>query len=142
MPGPRFVNDATSFVAESFRGAVAATVDLRWVPDPGYLARRDPLPAGQVALVSGGGSGHEPLHAGFIGEGRLAPAGMHSPLSRGSAVTVAGPSAAVTCCHSAGSRPNISHAWWQIQSGYSSVMASNSSRSLAVFSLSRPKSTR
>jgi dihydroxyacetone kinase len=74
MPNPRFSNDATSFVADALRGAVATAADLRWVPDPGYLVRRTPLPAGQVALVSGGGSGHEPLHAGFVGEGMLTAA--------------------------------------------------------------------
>jgi len=36
--------------------------------------RRDPLPDGQVALISGGGSGHEPLHGGFVGDGMLAAA--------------------------------------------------------------------
>ncbi|MBL1102831.1 dihydroxyacetone kinase subunit DhaK [Streptomyces sp. 205] len=30
--------------------------------------RRRPLPAGKLAAISGGGSGHEPLHAGFVGE--------------------------------------------------------------------------
>ncbi|MBB4683468.1 dihydroxyacetone kinase subunit DhaL [Amycolatopsis jiangsuensis] len=74
LSGPRFVNDPRSFVADSLRGVVANAADLRWVPDPGYLVRETTPPAGRVALVSGGGSGHEPLHAGFVGEGMLTAA--------------------------------------------------------------------
>jgi dihydroxyacetone kinase-like protein len=39
--------------------------------DPKYVTRRDAPVAGKVGLVSGGGSGHEPLHAGFVGRGML-----------------------------------------------------------------------
>ncbi len=67
-----FVNSAKTFVSDALRGLVASTADIVWHSDPGYLTRRDPLPAGRVALLSGGGSGHEPMHAGFIGEGMLA----------------------------------------------------------------------
>lgn len=44
--------------------------------DPQYrlCLRAEPLPPGHVALISGGGSGHEPLHAGFVGDGMLAAA--------------------------------------------------------------------
>lgn len=69
-----FVNSAKTFVADALRGLVASTSDIAWHSDPGYLTRRDPLPSGRVALLSGGGSGHEPMHAGFIGEGMLAGA--------------------------------------------------------------------
>lgn len=67
-----FVNSAKTFVADAIRGLVASTGDIAWHDDPGFLTRREPLPAGRVALLSGGGSGHEPMHAGFIGEGMLA----------------------------------------------------------------------
>ncbi len=66
-----FVNSADTFVADALRGLVASTGDIAWQPDPGFLSRRDRIPQGQVALLSGGGSGHEPMHAGFIGEGML-----------------------------------------------------------------------
>ncbi|QCB52481.1 dihydroxyacetone kinase subunit DhaK [Rhodococcus sp. PAMC28707] len=66
-----FVNSADMFVADAIRGLVASTGDIAWHPDPGFLSRRDRIPQGQVALLSGGGSGHEPMHAGFIGEGML-----------------------------------------------------------------------
>ena len=67
-----FVNSARTFVADAIRGLVASTADISWHPDPGFLTREEPLAAGQVALLSGGGSGHEPMHAGFIGAGMLA----------------------------------------------------------------------
>src|SRR4051794_1768657 len=42
--------------------------------DPAFIVRADGPVQGKVALVSGGGSGHEPLHGGFVGEGMLAAA--------------------------------------------------------------------
>src|SRR5919202_592175 len=39
--------------------------------DPDYIARADAPVRGKVGLVSGGGSGHEPLHGGFVGRGML-----------------------------------------------------------------------
>ncbi|MCQ4120696.1 dihydroxyacetone kinase subunit DhaL [Rhodococcus tibetensis] len=71
MAHAHFLNSPKSFVVDALRGTVAATDDLEWHPEPGYLTRRQPLPTGQVALLSGGGSGHEPLHAGFVGRGML-----------------------------------------------------------------------
>ncbi|MER2206197.1 MAG: dihydroxyacetone kinase subunit DhaK, partial [Rhodococcus sp. (in: high G+C Gram-positive bacteria)] len=66
-----FMRSAKTFVPDALRGLIASTDDIAWNPDPGYLTRATPLPRGRVALVSGGGSGHEPMHAGFIGEGML-----------------------------------------------------------------------
>lgn len=66
-----FSNSPRTFVADALRGFVAATDDVAWHADPGYLTRRYRISDGQVALLSGGGSGHEPLHAGFIGRGML-----------------------------------------------------------------------
>lgn len=66
-----FANSANTFVADALRGLIASTDDIAWQPDPGFLSRRDRIPQGRVALLSGGGSGHEPMHAGFIGEGML-----------------------------------------------------------------------
>ncbi|KAA0023465.1 dihydroxyacetone kinase family protein [Antrihabitans cavernicola] len=65
-----FIDNADTFLADSTRGFVAAHPDARW-DRAGFLARRAPLPPGRVAVVSGGGSGHEPLHAGFLGDGML-----------------------------------------------------------------------
>ena len=66
-----FMRSAKTFVPDALRGLIASTDDIAWNPDPGYLTRARPLPRGRVALVSGGGSGHEPMHAGFIGDGML-----------------------------------------------------------------------
>lgn len=52
-----------------FAGAHAASVVL--CEDPVYVCARERHPLRTVALVSGGGSGHEPLHAGFVGRGML-----------------------------------------------------------------------
>ncbi|WP_255450097.1 dihydroxyacetone kinase family protein [Skermania sp. ID1734] len=65
------MNAAEEFLADSLRGFVAAHPGITWHRDPGFLARATPKTAGQVAIVSGGGSGHEPMHAGLIGAGML-----------------------------------------------------------------------
>jgi len=44
---------------------------LRISYDPVYIVRRNPPAKGKVALVSGGGSGHEPMHGGYVGRGML-----------------------------------------------------------------------
>ncbi len=68
----KFVNRVEDLLAESLRGFGRAHADiLRVETDPVYVARRAPTPPGKVALISGGGSGHEPLHAGFVGTGML-----------------------------------------------------------------------
>ncbi|MGE2728520.1 dihydroxyacetone kinase family protein [Mycolicibacterium vaccae] len=66
-----FVNSTDSFLSDALRGFVAANPGIVWHRDPGFLARETPTSSGRVALVSGGGSGHEPMHAGLIGEGLL-----------------------------------------------------------------------
>ncbi|WP_417286958.1 dihydroxyacetone kinase subunit DhaL [Corynebacterium variabile] len=72
-----FRNDPDSFLPQALGGFVASHPDATW-NTAGYIARRSPVvdvdgnPA--VAVISGGGSGHEPMHAGFLGEGMLAAA--------------------------------------------------------------------
>lgn len=72
-----FRNDPHDFVAEAIGGTVAAHPDAEWSP-AGFVHRSTPVvtddaqPA--VAVISGGGSGHEPMHSGFIGKGMLAAA--------------------------------------------------------------------
>lgn len=68
----RFCNDPGLFVRESLEGLAAAHADLLQVAfDPTVVWRADAPRKGQVAVVSGGGSGHEPMHAGFVGVGML-----------------------------------------------------------------------
>lgn len=67
----KLINDPTDVVAEALRGMAAAHPDLRVDQDHKIVYRRDAPVAGKVGLISGGGSGHEPLHAGFVGLGML-----------------------------------------------------------------------
>jgi len=68
----KFVNAVDSLLRESLRGFAAAHADLVHVNyDPAFVTRVDAPVKGKVALLSGGGSGHEPMHAGFVGRGML-----------------------------------------------------------------------
>src|SRR5437588_5092102 len=68
----KFLNDPADVVKESLAGLAAAHGDLvRYDADAQILVRVDAATQGKVALVSGGGSGHEPLHGGFVGRGML-----------------------------------------------------------------------
>ncbi|GAB2514262.1 dihydroxyacetone kinase subunit DhaK [Paramicrobacterium agarici] len=68
----KLINDPHDVVAQSVEGFAAAHSDLvRAEFDPTFVVRADAPVAGKVAIVSGGGSGHEPLHAGFVGFGML-----------------------------------------------------------------------
>jgi dihydroxyacetone kinase-like protein len=67
----KFTNLPSDLVYESMLGFGAAHAQLVDVhPDPLFVTRKAPNPA-KVALISGGGSGHEPLHTGFVGLGML-----------------------------------------------------------------------
>jgi dihydroxyacetone kinase-like protein len=67
----KFLNAVEGFLGESLAGFAAAHADLVVLnADPLFVRRRN-LQPGKVALISGGGSGHEPLHTGFIGHGML-----------------------------------------------------------------------
>ncbi|QSZ52041.1 dihydroxyacetone kinase subunit DhaK [Paenarthrobacter sp. AT5] len=68
----KLINDPRAVVDESVEGFGMAHADLVDVhPDPKFVVRKGAPVKGKVALVSGGGSGHEPLHAGFVGLGML-----------------------------------------------------------------------
>jgi phosphoenolpyruvate---glycerone phosphotransferase subunit DhaK len=68
----KLINDPANVVPETLKGFAAANADLVTVHlDPDYVVRADAPVQGKVGLVSGGGSGHEPLHAGFVGLGML-----------------------------------------------------------------------
>ncbi|RDI53086.1 dihydroxyacetone kinase subunit DhaK [Nocardia mexicana] len=67
----KLINDPADVVAEALAGMAAAHPELR-VDDKHRLVLRGDAPVpGKVGLVSGGGSGHEPLHGGFVGPGML-----------------------------------------------------------------------
>jgi dihydroxyacetone kinase-like protein len=67
----KLINDPADVLAESLLGVEAAHPDLRVDHENKLVLRGDSPRSGKVALVSGGGSGHEPLHGGFVGEGML-----------------------------------------------------------------------
>src|SRR3954465_6324998 len=68
----KLLNDPEAAVRESLAGLAAAHDDiLTYNAEEQYVARKDAPVQGKVALVSGGGSGHEPLHGGFVGLGML-----------------------------------------------------------------------
>ncbi len=68
----KLVNRPEDVVRESLQGLGAAHPDLVEVHlDPHYVVRAGAPVAGKVGLVSGGGSGHEPMHAGYVGRGML-----------------------------------------------------------------------
>jgi dihydroxyacetone kinase-like protein len=67
----KLINDVDSLLAESLDGFAAAHADIVSLGEGGAFVRRRTLKEGKVALISGGGSGHEPLHGGFVGLGML-----------------------------------------------------------------------
>ena len=68
----KFINAAEDVVQESLAGLGAAHPDLVRIDAGNQLVLRKDAPVnGKVGLVSGGGSGHEPLHGGFVGKGML-----------------------------------------------------------------------
>ena len=68
----KLINKPEDVVLEELQGIEIAHPDLVKVHyDPNYIVRADAPVKGKVALVSGGGSGHEPMHGGFVGMGML-----------------------------------------------------------------------
>src|SRR5437763_9633712 len=67
----KLINDIDSLLTESLDGFAAAHADIVTLGEERRFVRRAALKKGKVGLISGGGSGHEPLHAGFVGHGML-----------------------------------------------------------------------
>ena len=67
----KLINTVDQIIPESLAGLCTAHADLLVLGAEGKFVRRAKLKPGKVALISGGGSGHEPLHAGFVGHGML-----------------------------------------------------------------------
>jgi len=68
----KLINSPQDVVLEELEGMEAAHGDrLRINYDPVFIARKDAPIKGKVGLVSGGGSGHEPMHGGYVGKGML-----------------------------------------------------------------------
>ncbi len=67
----KFINEPADIVKESLAGLAAAHPDLVRVDFENQIVVRKDAPTGKVAIISGGGSGHEPMHGGFVGAGML-----------------------------------------------------------------------
>ena len=67
----KLINSPDSVLTEALDGFVAAHADIVAMGDERKFVMRKSLKKGKVALISGGGSGHEPLHAGLVGAGML-----------------------------------------------------------------------
>src|SRR5512141_2128459 len=68
----KLINKPEDVVREELEGIVVAHPDLVKVHfDPNYVYRADAPVKGKAAVISGGGSGHEPMHGGFVGMGML-----------------------------------------------------------------------
>ena len=69
----KIMNEVVSVVDEMCEGIILADADLNW-NERYRIVKRKKLDKNKVCLISGGGSGHEPAHAGFVGEGMLSAA--------------------------------------------------------------------
>src|SRR3954468_8478312 len=67
----KLINDPADVVADALRGLAAAHPELRVQHQDRVVFRGDAPVHGKVGIVSGGGSGREPMHAGFVGPGML-----------------------------------------------------------------------
>ena len=67
----KLINDVSTVLTESLDGFLGAHGDIITLGAEHKFVQRKVLKPGKVALLSGGGSGHEPLHAGFVGHGML-----------------------------------------------------------------------
>lgn len=68
----KLINSVDHVVTDALRGMAAAHSDLLAVHyDPDFIVRVDAPVRGKVGIISGGGSGHEPMHGGFVGKGML-----------------------------------------------------------------------
>src|ERR687887_457553 len=67
----KLINTPETVIDESLAGFCAAHADIVALGAERKFVRRRIPAKGKVALISGGGSGHEPLHAGFVGHGML-----------------------------------------------------------------------
>lgn len=67
----KFIDSPDTLLETSLQGFAKAHADILQLNSQPHFIRRNNVKAGKVALISGGGSGHEPLHSGFVGFGML-----------------------------------------------------------------------
>jgi len=67
----KLINSPDNVVDEALSGMLAAHPGYIRVEEPNIIVRKDAPKSGKVGIISGGGSGHEPMHGGFVGMGML-----------------------------------------------------------------------
>src|ERR1700716_3499191 len=67
----KLINSVDKILEQSLAGFCEAHADIVMLGAEAKFVRRASLKTGKVGLISGGGPGHEPLHAGFVGRGML-----------------------------------------------------------------------
>ena len=67
----KIINRPDETVRDMIEGIQLANRDIRVLPGTSVIVRKDAPVAGKVGIISGGGSGHEPAHGGFVGKGML-----------------------------------------------------------------------
>jgi len=67
----KLINSPDRVVDEALAGMAVAHADLIRIEEPNIIVRKDAPKPGKVGVISGGGSGHEPMHGGFVGMGML-----------------------------------------------------------------------
>src|ERR671929_1040389 len=67
----KLINSPDRVVDEALAGMAAAHSDLIRIEEPNIVVRKDAPRQGKVGVISGGGSGHEPMHGGYVGRGML-----------------------------------------------------------------------
>src|SRR5689334_5984636 len=67
----KLINSPDRVVDEALAGMAAAHPDLIRIEEPNIVVRKDAPRKGKVGVISGGGSGHEPMHGAFVGLGML-----------------------------------------------------------------------
>ena len=67
----KLINAPDAVVDEALAGMLAAHPDYYRIEEPNVVVRKDAPRQGKVGIISGGGSGHEPMHGGFVGLGML-----------------------------------------------------------------------
>ncbi|MFU8841037.1 MAG: dihydroxyacetone kinase subunit DhaK [Nitriliruptoraceae bacterium] len=67
----KLINATDDVVAEALQGMALAHPELKVHHEPRFVVRGDAPVQGKVGIISGGGSGHEPMHGGFVGKGML-----------------------------------------------------------------------
>src|SRR5438034_3102008 len=67
----KLINAPDKVVDEALAGMASAHPDLIRIESPNIVVRKDAPRTGKVGVISGGGSGHEPMHGGFVGLGML-----------------------------------------------------------------------